>query len=283
MAQSIILKRSSLPGKVPDTGSLNVGEIAVNTYDGKMFIKRSGNLDSIEGIVVTNSTTTGSITLTRTGSFGELVVTQDANISRDLYVTNDIIGAGDIDVSGDITGSSALLSGSLIVRGNITGNSALLSGSLTLSGSQTITNNLTVLGEVNARQFNISVISSSILFQSGSTKFGDTSDDIHSFTGSVSISGSFLVNGTEVGVAAGPNTFDFNLDPEAAGTVNFIEDSTANVQAIARTGSFDILIGNNTHLSVSSSAINVTTGSITANYMHLAKYISESGDLDFNI
>jgi hypothetical protein len=266
MAQSIILKRSSLPGKVPDTGSLNVGEIAVNTYDGKMFIKRSGNLDSIEGIVVTNSVTTGSISLTRTGSFGELVVTQDANITRDLYVTNDIIGAGDIDISGDITGSSALLSGSLI-----------------LSGSQTITNNLTVLGEVNARQFNISVISSSIIFQSGSTKFGDTSDDIHSFTGSVSVSGSLLVNGTEVGVAPGPNTFDFNLDPEAAGTVNFIEDSTGNTQAIARTGSFDVLVNGNTHLSVSSSAINVTTGSITANYMHLAKYISESGDLDFNI
>ncbi len=266
MAQNIILKRSSLPGKVPDTGSLNIGEIAINTYDGKLFIKRSGNLDSIEGIVTTNSITTGSISLTKTGSFAELVVTQDANISRDLYVTNDIIGAGDIDISGDITGSSALLSGSLI-----------------LSGSQTITNNLTVFGEVNARQFNISVISSSILFESGSSKFGNTSDDIHSFTGSVSVSGSFLVNGTEVGVAAGPNTFDFNLDPEAAGTVNFIEDSTGNTQAIARTGSFDVLIANNTHLSISASAINVTTGSITANYMHLAKYISESGDLDFNI
>jgi hypothetical protein len=266
MAQSIILKRSSLPGKVPDTGSLNIGEMAINTYDGKVFIKRSGNLDSIEGIVVTNSITTGSISVTHTGSFGELVITQDANVARDLYVTNDIIGAGDIDITGDITGSSALLSGSLI-----------------LSGSQTITNNLTVLGTVNARQFNISVISSSVLFQSGSSKFGDTSDDTHQFTGSVSISGSFLVNGTEVGVSAGPNTFDFNLDPNAAGTVNFVEDSTGNTQAIARTGSFDVLIDNTTYLSVSASAMNVTTGSITANYMHLAKYISNAGDLDFNI
>ncbi len=266
MAQSIILKRSALPGKVPDTGSLNIGEIAVNTYDGKLFIKRSGNTDSIQTIVTTDSITTGSIRLTQTGSFGEISILQDANIARDLYVTNDIIGAGDIDVSGDITGSSALLSGSLI-----------------LSGSQTITNDLTVLGVVNARQFNISVISSSVLFQSGSTKFGDTIDDTHQFTGSVSITGSFLVNGTEVGVAAGPNTFDFNLDPNAAGTVNFIEDSTGNTQAIARTGSFDVLIGNNTHISISSSAINVTTGSITANYMHLAKYITVVGDLDFNI
>ncbi len=254
MAQSIILKRSSLPGKVPDTGSLNIGEIAINTYDGKLFIKRSGNVDSIEGVLTTNSTTTGSITLTQTGSFGELVVSNDAHIIQDLYVTRDVITAGDIDISGDITGSSATLSG-----------------------------NLTVLGEVNARQFNINVISSSIIFQSGSTKFGDTIDDTHQFTGSVSVTGSFLVNGTEVGVAAGPNTFDFNLDPDAAGTVNFIEDSTGNTQAIARTGSFDVLIAGNTHLSISSSAINVTTGSITANYMHLAKYITTAGDLDFNI
>ena len=207
MAQNIILKRSSLPGKVPDTGSLNVGEIAVNTYDGKIFIKRSGNLDSIEGIVVTNSITTGSISLTRTGSFGELIIAQDANITRDLYVTNDIIGAGDIDISGDITGSSALLSGSLI-----------------LSGSQTITNNLTVLGEVNARQFNISVISSSVLFQSGSTKFGDTSDDIHSFTGSVNVTGSLYLNGQEVGSGTTSGSFTGSFTGDGSGLRGVVSD-----------------------------------------------------------
>lgn len=266
MAQNIILKRSSLPGKVPDTGSLNIGEIAVNTYDGKLFIKRSGNTDSIQSVLTTDSITTGSITLTQTGSFGELIVSHDTNIQRDLYVTNDIIGAGDIDITGDITGSSAILS-----------------GSLTVSGSSTITDNLTVLGEINARQFNISVISSSVIYQSGSTKFGDTSDDTHQFTGSVNITGSLIVNGTEVGIAPGPNTFDFNLDPDAAGTVNFIEDSTGNTQAVATTSSFDVKIANTTYVSINESIMNVTTGSITANYMHLAKYINVAGDLDFNI
>jgi hypothetical protein len=260
MAQSIILKRSATPGKVPNTSTLNVGEIAINTYDGKVFLNRSGSSNSIEEIVTTNATNTGSITLTQTGSFGELVVTQDTNLRRDLYVVRDIITNGNIDVSGSITGSSLLIEN----NGNINGN-------------------LTVLGEINARQFNIGVISSSILYTSGSNKFGDTGDDTHQFTGSVSVSGSFLVNGTEVGVAAGPNTFDFNLDPEAAGVINFTEDTTGNTQAVARTGSFDVVINNNTYLSVSASAINVTTGSITANYMHLAKYISTAGDLDFNI
>lgn len=279
MSQTIVLKRSALPGKVPDTASLNLGEIAINTYDGKLFIKRSGNVDSIQSILTTDSTTTGSISLTKTGSFAELVVTQDANIQRDLYVTRDVITVGDIDAGGDLSGSGLQINDTL----NINHNTLSFSGSAGLTGSVGILGSLTVLGSVNAQQFNINVISSSIIYQSGSTKFGDTIDDTHEFTGSVSITGSFLVNGTEVGVAAGPNTFDFNLDPNAAGTVNFIEDSTGNTQAIARTGSFDVLIGNNTHISISSSAMNVTTGSITANYMHLAKYITTSGDLDFNI
>ena len=279
MAQSIILKRSALPGKVPDTGSLNSGELAINTYDGKIFIKRAGNVDSIQSVLVTNSITTGSITLTQTGSFAELVTTQDGNIGRDLYVIRDIITNNDIDAGGDISGSGLQVNDTL----NVTHEYLTFTGSANLTGSVGVLGNLTVFGSVNAQQFNINVISSSVIYQSGSTKFGDTIDDKHEFTGSVDISGSLIVNGSEVGIAPGPNTFDFNLDPEAAGTVNFIEDSTGNTQAIARTGSFDVLIGNNRHISISSSAINVTTGSITANYMHLAKYINTAGDLDFNI
>ena len=284
MAQSIILKRSAVSGRVPDTGSINLGEIAINTYDGKLYFRKSGSSQSVEHIITTNSTTTGSITLTGTGSFGEIFVTTDINVTGSGYFIGDIVGNSDLDVLGSISGSSARITGtgsfaSLKVNDTLTVNH----GTTIISGSQTITSDLTVLGAVNARQFNISIISSSTIYQSGSTKFGDTIDDTHEFTGSVSLTGSLIVNGESVGVAPGPNTFDFNLDPNAAGTVNFIEDSTSNTKAISRTGSFDVLIGNNTKLSISSSAINVTTGSITANYMHLAKYINVAGDLDFNI
>lgn len=284
MAQTIVLRRSAQPGKIPDTGSLNLGELAINTYDGKIFFAKSGSSNTIEQIVTTNSITSGSITINGTGSFDELVVTKDVQINNSLYVVSDIVGNGDLDVLGSVSGSELRITGtgsfeSLQVNDTLTVNH----GTTTISGSQLVTSDLTVLGQVNARQFNIAIISSSVLFQSGSTKFGDTSDDRHSFTGSVSVSGSFLVNGTEVGVAAGPNTFDFNLDPEAAGTVNFIEDSTGNTQTIARTGSLDVVIGNTTYLSVSASAMNVTSQSVTRNFMHLVKYITTAGDLDFNI
>lgn len=37
---TIKLRRSAVPGKVPTTGQLALGEIALNTHDGKIFIKR---------------------------------------------------------------------------------------------------------------------------------------------------------------------------------------------------------------------------------------------------
>ncbi len=113
MAQKILQKRSIIAGKVPDTGSLLVGELGINVYDGKVYIHKSGSSQSIETLVTTNSTTTGSIYLTGTGSFGEASIDFDANIGRDLYVTRDIVGNGDIDIAGAV--SASIVSASLFV------------------------------------------------------------------------------------------------------------------------------------------------------------------------
>jgi hypothetical protein len=105
MAQKILQKRSIIAGKVPDTGSLLVGELGINVADGKVYIHKSGSGQSIETLVTTNSTTTGSIYLTGTGSFGEASVEFDANIGQDLYVERDIIGNGNIDILGAVSAS----------------------------------------------------------------------------------------------------------------------------------------------------------------------------------
>lgn len=47
MAASLILKRSSVAGKVPSTAQLASGELAINTYDGKLFLKRVSGAESI--------------------------------------------------------------------------------------------------------------------------------------------------------------------------------------------------------------------------------------------
>ena len=61
---SILLKRSGVAGSVPTTTSLQVGEIALNTYDGKAFLHKSGSTDEVVQFVVAGSTTSGSISLT---------------------------------------------------------------------------------------------------------------------------------------------------------------------------------------------------------------------------
>jgi len=49
MAQTIKLKRSATSGATPTTSNLALGEVAINTYDGKMYIKKAVN--GIESIV----------------------------------------------------------------------------------------------------------------------------------------------------------------------------------------------------------------------------------------
>jgi hypothetical protein len=121
MAQKILQKRSLTAGKVPDTGSLLVGELGINVADGKVYIHKSGSSQSIETLISTNSTTTGSITLLGTGSFGELNVTNDVNVGSDVFVTGDIVGNGDIDIAGAV--SASIVSASLFVGfgGGLTG------------------------------------------------------------------------------------------------------------------------------------------------------------------
>ena len=47
MAQTLKLKRSAVSGRVPTTSDLDLGEIAINTYDGKIFIKKNDGSDAI--------------------------------------------------------------------------------------------------------------------------------------------------------------------------------------------------------------------------------------------
>jgi hypothetical protein len=47
---TIKLRRSAVPGKVPTTEQLALGEIALNTYDGKVFIKKDDGAESVISI-----------------------------------------------------------------------------------------------------------------------------------------------------------------------------------------------------------------------------------------
>lgn len=67
MAQQILIKRSSQAGKAPTIAQLALGELAVNTYEGKLFIKK--NVSGTETIVeIGQHTFTGDVTGSGNGS-----------------------------------------------------------------------------------------------------------------------------------------------------------------------------------------------------------------------
>lgn len=52
MANTILMKKSSSSGNVPTTAELSLGELAINTYDGRLFLKKD---DGTEQVVVVGS------------------------------------------------------------------------------------------------------------------------------------------------------------------------------------------------------------------------------------
>jgi hypothetical protein len=82
-----------------------------------------------------------------------------------------------------------------------------------------LTGTLNVSGTINANEINIDVENRTVvnIDVSGSTKFGDTSDDTHQFTGSVSINGSLDLNG---GVSFAYNRI--TSSPYTASVANYI-------------------------------------------------------------
>jgi hypothetical protein len=69
-------------------------------------------------------------------------------------------------------------------------------GELGSTGNLHVDGNATIDGILTAQEFHSEYVSASIIYESGSTKFGDTQDDTHEFTGSLSFTGSFNINDT---------------------------------------------------------------------------------------
>lgn len=76
--QFLKLRRSNVQGRIPTTSSLDFGEIAINTYDGLAFIKKSGSLgEEVISIGASSFPYTGSA-----GISGSLILTGSLNMTE---------------------------------------------------------------------------------------------------------------------------------------------------------------------------------------------------------
>lgn len=89
MPNKIQVKRSAVAAKVPTTGDLDLGEIAINTFDGKMYIKKDNGTQSIvqigagAGDVVGPASATDNAIARYDGTTGKLIQNSTVTINDD--------------------------------------------------------------------------------------------------------------------------------------------------------------------------------------------------------
>jgi hypothetical protein len=118
MAQIVKLKRTSVQGKVPTISNVELGELAMNTYDGRIFFEKSSSLESIQEILTTNTgrAITGSINLNGsiTASYFKGDGSQLTNVSTDIgevaTVTSSFDNSSTIDVGHNFSTKNVIVS-----------------------------------------------------------------------------------------------------------------------------------------------------------------------------
>jgi hypothetical protein len=130
---------------------------------------------------------TNQIGLYRDNTY-DLVLLQDASSGNPLYLA----GAGDVRVSIDSNNNNT---NSKFIVGNNDKKSSNELFSVDESGSGYFSGSLTVQGTITAQKLNVQQITSSVVYSSGSNIFGNEVSNTQTFTGSVLITGSEILNG----------------------------------------------------------------------------------------
>jgi len=114
MTSRVLSKRSAVPGKVPTTAQIDLGELAINTRDGKLFLKRDNGNGAFTIVeigspqAVASSLGLGAFAY---GAVGEWTVAVDGNgnlrFFRHGVARMRLDPDGNLTVSGDITAFGA--------------------------------------------------------------------------------------------------------------------------------------------------------------------------------
>lgn len=171
MASTIRIKRSAEQGKIPLTTNLELGELAINTYDGKLFLKRNTGLSEyiVEvggnvGFEVKNQTantiTKGTVVrfAGTIGASGQLLI--EPFLANGTYPSDYVVGLveNDIPSGGDgfvvDHGKIRAVNTSQFAAGTILYASSTVAGALTSTRPAAPNNKVTIAAVVNSHENN---------------------------------------------------------------------------------------------------------------------------------
>jgi len=139
---------------------------------------------------------TGSLTVN-----GDIIVSGTSSISASNAISSSLaldsqLLSGTGSVGFTTTGSFTATSSSLSSRTTQIESVYATTGSNSFRATQSITGSLTVTGQIVAQTLNVQQVTSSIVYSSGSNTFGCDLNSRQTFTGSVLMTGSLIVNTT---------------------------------------------------------------------------------------
>lgn len=116
MANTLLVKRSATPSKVPLTSDLALGELAINTYDGKLYIKKDNGTASVVEIGGSaGSSVTVSTTAPASPSVGDLWWKSDEGQLKVYY--NDGTSTQWVDAATGSIGAAASIAVGTVTTG----------------------------------------------------------------------------------------------------------------------------------------------------------------------
>ena len=179
----------------------------VNNVTGRAGQFQDGLVDSSTSLPAAAATTDFRVTTTNTLTLSQgtgVTLTPNnvgfdgSNTTATTFSIGQAVATTSNVIFNAVSASSILIGNTTIENSSITSTNLSLTGSLTNTGNITVDGNATILGTLTAQEIKTEVVSASILFTSGSTKFGDDTTDTHNFTGSLQTSGSFNLNNYSV-------------------------------------------------------------------------------------
>jgi len=148
MSNTLLLKRSGVANTVPGTGNLALGELAINTFDGKLYTKIDNGVVSVVELTQNQTITlTGDVT----GSGYSTINTTLANtaVTAGTYGNASAIPQFTVDSKGRITNASSfLISTSSISNGTSNVNIPVANGNVTIGVGGTA--NVLVISNISA-------------------------------------------------------------------------------------------------------------------------------------